>query len=74
MKRRPVRKEKRRSAKTVLLLPDLEVAKSAVLNCLSRPDAQRGYRRAIDEFVEWYCSEPRLSFCKTVVVRREATG
>jgi len=55
-------------------LPDLEVAKSAVLNCLSRPDAQRGYRRAIDEFVEWYCSEPRLSFCKTVVVRREATG
>jgi len=24
---------------------------------------------AIDEFVEWYCSEPRLSFSKTVVVR-----
>jgi hypothetical protein len=31
--------------------------------------AQRGYRHAIDEFVEWYCSEPRLSFSKTVVVR-----
>ena len=69
MKRKPVRKEKRRSAKTVLRLPDLEVAKSAVLNSLSCPDAQRGYRHAIDEFVEWYCSEPRLSFSKAVVIR-----
>jgi hypothetical protein len=33
------------------------------------PDAQRGYRHAIDEFVDWYCSEPRLSFSKTVVLR-----
>ena len=23
----------------------------------------------IDEFVEWYCSEPRLSFSRTVVLR-----
>ncbi len=23
---------------------------------------QRGYRHAIDEFVDWYCSEPRLAF------------
>ena len=55
--------------KSILRLPDLEVAKSAVLNSLSCPDAQRGYRHAIDEFVDWYCSEPRLSFSKTVVVR-----
>src|SRR6266403_2062333 len=68
MKRKPVRKEKRRSAKTVLRLPDLEVAKSAVLNSLSSPDAQRGYRHAIDEFVEWYCSEPPLSFSRAVVL------
>jgi site-specific recombinase XerD len=61
--------EKRRIGKTVLQLPDLEVAKSSVLNSLSCPDAQRGYRHAIDEFVDWYCSEPRLSFSKTVVVR-----
>src|ERR1051326_6451208 len=60
---------KRKSAKSILRLPDLEAAKSAVLNSLSCPDAQRGYRHAIDEFVEWYCSEPRLSFSKTVVVR-----
>ena len=70
MKRKPGRKEKRRRiGKTILRLPDLEVAKSAVLNTLSCPDAQRGYRHAIDEFVDWHCSEPRLSFSKTVVVR-----
>jgi hypothetical protein len=50
-------------------LPDLEIAKSAVLNSLSCPDAERGYRHAIDEFVDWYCSEPRPSFSKTVVIR-----
>ena len=33
------------------------------------PDAQRGCRHAIDEFVDWYCSEPRHSFNKTVVIR-----
>jgi hypothetical protein len=43
-------------------------AMSAVLNSLSSVDAQRGYRHAIEEFVEWYCSEPRLSFIKTVVL------
>ncbi len=55
--------------KTVLRLPDLDQAKSAVLNSLSSHDAQRGYRHAIDEFIEWYCSEPRLSFSRTVVLR-----
>ena len=54
--------------KAVLRLPDLDQAKSAVLNRLTFADAQRGYRHAIDEFVEWYCSEPRLSFSRTVVL------
>jgi site-specific recombinase XerD len=62
-------KRKRPVPKTVLRLPDLDPAKSAVLNSLSSIDAQRGYRHAIEEFVEWYCSEPRLSFSKTVVLR-----
>lgn len=62
-------KKKRRVPKTVLRLPDLDQAKSAVLNSLSSIDARRGYRHAIEEFVEWYCSEPRLSFSKTVVLR-----
>src|SRR5437868_11673733 len=55
--------------KMVLRLPDLDQAKSAVLSSLTSADAQRGYRHAIDEFVEWYCSEPRLSFSRTVVLR-----
>ena len=28
-----------------------------------------GYRHAIDEFVDWYCSEPRLAFNRIVVLR-----
>jgi hypothetical protein len=59
----------RRAPKTVLRLPDLDHAKSAVLNSLRSLDAQRGYGHAIDEFVDWYCSEPRLSFSKSVVLR-----
>ena len=69
MKQKQQKKVKGRANKSVLRLPDLEIAKSAVLDSLSNPDAQRGYRHAIDEFVDWYCSEPRLSFGKTVVVR-----
>jgi hypothetical protein len=69
MKKKHQNKVSGRAAKSVLRLPDLEVAKSAVLSGLSCPDAQRGYRHAIDEFVDWYCSEPRLAFNKTVVVR-----
>src|SRR5262249_37335097 len=63
------RRRGQRLPKTVLRLPDLDQAKSAVLNSLTSVDAQRGYRHAIEEFVEWYCSEPRLSFSKTVVLR-----
>lgn len=69
MKQKQRRKGKGRAPKSVRRWPDLEVAKSAVINSLSCPDAQRGYRHALDEFVDWYCSEPRLSFSKTVVVR-----
>lgn len=69
MARKRSPKNGRAVPKTVLRLPDLDQAKSAVLNSLSSPDAQRGYRHAIDEFIEWYCSEPTLSFNKTVVLR-----
>lgn len=47
-------KRGRRAPKTVLRLPDLDQAKSAVSNSLSSADAQRGYRHAIDEFIDWY--------------------
>src|SRR5881296_384640 len=55
--------------KIKLGLPDLDQAKAAVLNSLHSPESQRGYRHSIDEFITWYCSEPRLSFNKTVVTR-----
>src|SRR5712675_1353790 len=60
---------KRSTTRSVLRLPDLEHAKAAVLNSLTCPDAQRGYRHAIDEFVDWCCSEPRLALNRTVVLR-----
>src|ERR1022692_47593 len=61
MKQKPQPRLNRKKAKTVLRLPDLEFAKEAVLDTLTSRDAQRGYRHAIDEFVDWYCSEPRLA-------------
>jgi hypothetical protein len=57
------------SPKLSLKLPDLDQIKSAVLNSLSSKESQRGYRHAIDEFIAWYCSEPRLSFNRAVVTR-----
>src|SRR6266568_1517475 len=69
MKQKPSSKRRRRSTKSVLRLPDLEHAKAAVLNSLNSTDAKRGYRHAIDEFVDWYCLEPRLAFNRIVVLR-----
>ena len=40
-----------------------------MIGSLSSTESQRGYRHAIDEFINWYCSEPRLSFNRTVVLR-----
>ena len=67
MRRRTRRKSNRQRAK--LGLPDLEHVKSAVLVSLRSTESQRSYRRSIDDFVCWYCSEPRLSLNKTVVTR-----
>src|SRR2546427_4053426 len=69
MKQKSSSRRRRSSTKSVLRLPDLEHAKAAVLNSLNSADARRGYRHAIDEFVDWYCSEPRLAFNRIVVLR-----
>ena len=58
--------KRKRAPKSVLKLPDLEQSKSAVLNSLTSPSSQRSYDHAIREFIDWYCSEPRLAFNKTV--------
>src|SRR5919201_3235536 len=60
---------KKKRPKRVLALPDLELAKTAVLNSLTSASGQRIYDHAIREFVTWYCSEPRLAFNRTVVPR-----
>ena len=63
------RRGPRRGGKTVLRLPDLEHAKSAVLNSLGSPESRRSYEFAIRNFVHWYCSEPRLALNRIVVTR-----
>lgn len=60
---------KKSRPKINLGIPDLEHSKNEVLRSLGSPDSRRGYQHAIDEFVAWYCSEPRLAFNKTVVLR-----
>ena len=69
MKRGKHGQAKKSPPKRSLNLPDLDQARSAVLNSLPSQESQRGYRHAIDEFITWYCSEPRLSFNKAVVTR-----
>ena len=61
--------KRKHSPKTILKLPDLEQSKSAVLNSLTSRSSQRSYDHAIRELIDWYCSEPRLAFNKTVVTR-----
>ena len=60
---------RKHTPKTVLKLPGLEQSKSAVLNSLTSASSKRSYEHAIREFIEWYCSEPRLAFNRTVVTR-----
>jgi hypothetical protein len=52
----------------VLRLPDLDHCKLAVLNSLGSTASRRVYEYAIDQFIAWYCSEPRLAFNRIVVV------
>ncbi|HTW80636.1 MAG TPA: hypothetical protein VME23_13910 [Terracidiphilus sp.] len=62
-------KGKKSRSKTKLGIPDLEHSKAAALRGLGSSDSQLGYQHAIDELVVWYCSELRLAFNKTVVLR-----
>ena len=53
----------------LLRVPDLDHCKTAVLNSLGSPASRRVYEYAIDQFIAWYCSEPRLAFNRIVVAR-----
>jgi site-specific recombinase XerD len=50
-------------------LPDLDHTKIAVIVSLRSFESQRSYRHSIEEFVAWYCSAPRLSLNRAVVLR-----
>src|SRR6516225_6296945 len=52
-----------------LTIPELEQSKAAVLNTLASVHSRRSYTFAIGRFIAWYCSEPRLTFNRAVVVR-----
>src|SRR5262252_79994 len=67
--RRNAEKRRRGKPKAKLGFPDLDHSKTAVIGSLRSPESQRSYMHAIDEFIGWYCSEPRLSFNRTVVLR-----
>jgi hypothetical protein len=57
-----------------LTIPELEQSKAAVLNTLASAHSRRSYAFAIDRFIAWYCSEPRLTFNRAVVVRYRSAG
>jgi hypothetical protein len=65
---------KKRPPRRVLALPDLEHAKTAVLNSLTSASGQRTYDHAIREFVAWYCSEPPSRSTAPSCAGSEASG
>jgi hypothetical protein len=52
-----------------LTLPELEQSKTTVLDSLASAHSRRSYKHAIEKFIAWYCSEPRLRLNRSVVVR-----
>jgi integrase len=63
------RNAKRRSTRNTLRLPDLDHSKNSVLQSLGSVASKRTYGAAIEDFISWYCSEPRLAFGRAVVLR-----
>jgi hypothetical protein len=66
-----MRKNNRRPPcrKIVLKLPDLDHAKSAVLNSLSSLIREETTSLRWSNPITWYCSEPRLVLNRTVLLR-----
>src|SRR5689334_19890181 len=64
-----MRRKSSKSRRAVLRFRDLDHSKAAVLNSLGSPASRRAYQFAMDSFIEWYCSEPRLAFGRVVVTR-----
>jgi len=54
---------------SLTMIPELEHAKAAALCTLVSVHSRRAYENAIDKFIAWYCSEPRLGFNRAIVLR-----
>ena len=67
--RMPKRIKKTPPRRIVLRLPDLDHAKSSVLNSLSSLRSRHNYKFAMEQFITCYCSEPRLALNRTVILR-----
>ena len=52
----PKRTRKHVVRRIVLRLPELDHAKTSVLNNLSSPRSLRNYKFAMEQFIDWYCS------------------
>jgi integrase len=65
----PKQPRKSASCSASLTVPELEQSKTTVLNMLASAHSRRSYQHAIEKFSAWYCSEPRLGFNRSVVVR-----
>ena len=63
---KPKRKKAHKDRPT---LPELDQTKKSVLNSLGSLQSRRSYQHAMDEFIDWYCSEPRLALNRAVVLR-----
>jgi len=65
----PKKQSSKSASCSSLTVPELDQSKMAVLNMLASAHSRRSYKHAIEKFIAWYCSEPRLGFNRSVVVR-----
>jgi len=66
---RNAKSKKKRAPKDILSFRILNSPSRLLSTASPRPVSQRSYDHAIREFIDWYCSEPRLAFNKTAVTR-----
>ena len=62
----PKRQPKSIARPATVTIPELEQSKTAVLTTLPSQHSRRSYEYAIERFIAWYCSEPRLTFNRSV--------
>ena len=62
-------RRRRNDMSRAVTLPELDQSKTSVLNTLGSLQSRRSYQHAMEEFIAWYCGEPRLALNRGVVLR-----